>query len=354
MVVYSPATRNREMSIQLDVVHSIFDLDAPLLDHIFKYLTFRELGYASMVCDAWKDIAYAPHLWRQFDGWKGFSSKTTLRSIFNQPRFAQLERLGLKPWNGNFSKFMTVVNSPTLAPKITTLDLTGCTQCKVFRMLQFLPNLHTLILGRAATTPPEAEAVARLPGLRTLDCSKGGRSVKYRRNLFYEWCKAPIWVGDMVQLTSLNLTGCRITDTYVTCHLAGLTNLQDLSLGLNESLTGSSLVALPTSIQHLDLSGCTLIGDEAMLAVAATLCNLRSLDISGCPEVTDKGLSYLATLHTLQILRIFGNSPKISESGLKQLHAHVCLRQHTSLAGIQPVVKKPRGTPLAANGVYLD
>lgn len=105
----------------------------------------------------------------------------------------------------------------------------------------------------------------------------------------------------------------------------------------------------PPPLQSLDLSGCLLLTERGMAAVAAGLgrsltslqlggCSrlstvtdsmldgvgkatmLRALDLSGCTQITDAGLARLTTLQHLASLSLW-NCMRVSEAGLSMLGA---------------------------------
>jgi len=269
-----------------------------------------------MVCSMWKIIAYAPHLWRNFDEWKSFNKSRDIIEIFKQPRFAQLERLGLKCWKGKtlLAKFMKVVNHPLICTQIKTLDLSGCHNEGVLRQLSFLPNLHTLIIGHLGSTT--FRDIITVKSLRSLDCSHTEVFVNY------SFPK----LNRLTQLTSLNLDGCITSDTCM--HLGYLTNLTSLSMRNSFNLKlGVNSLLFCTKLERLDLYGCCRLRDNSMILISQ-LPLLRELNLEGVTNLTDTGLFYVASLKSLEILHVSACC-KLSDAGLKQIPARV----HVNITG---------------------
>ena len=99
--------------------------------------------------------------------------------------------------------------------------------------------------------------------------------------------------GNCHSLTSLDLSGCHgLTDARLDLVAQGCPLLSVLDLNGCRSVTdrGIERIVSACPITSLNLSGCTLLTDSALLAVAKHSLDLSSLAVSGCKSLSSAGL----------------------------------------------------------------
>ncbi|KAL3699518.1 hypothetical protein R1sor_017540 [Riccia sorocarpa] len=101
------------------------------------------------------------------------------------------------------------------------------------------------------------------------------------------------------ELRDLDLTGCTLlTDGSLLALATGCTRLQKLNLSGCIGITDVGVVALAkgcSSLRHLNLCGCDNAGlDYALVALGAGCSELQYLNVGWCDRITDKGVTAVA------------------------------------------------------------
>ena len=124
-------------------------------------------------------------------------------------------------------------------------------------------------------------------------------------------------LAGLKQLQTLDLSRCKsLSDV---SGLAGLTKLQTLNLSVCESLSNVSVLAGLTQLQTLNLSNCQSLSDVSGLA---GLTQLQSLNLSDCQSLSDvSGLAGLTQLQSLNLSDCQGLSDVSGLAGLTQLQS---------------------------------
>lgn len=110
-----------------------------------------------------------------------------------------------------------------------------------------------------------------------------------------------------IQLVRLDLSGCEmVTDAGLTA-VAALPGVRHLNLYACAELTAAGVAHLArlASLTRLDLTRCPRLTDAA-LAPLASLPALEHLSVAGCEWVTDVGLAALAAARTLKVVSARG------------------------------------------------
>lgn len=156
------------------------------------------------------------------------------------------------------------------------------------------------------------------------------------------------------RLRSLDLSGSEKLTSKGIGHLNGLTRLESLNLSGCISVSDESLKLLSTihTLQHFDISNCPAISDDGVKHLARGCRALTSLCLAHCKHVSDTSMQYLANrrppLQPLTSLDITGCS-LISDQGLlayfsslfaydsiKQLKIGTNLLTDVALMGLAP------------------
>lgn len=161
-----------------------------------------------------------------------------------------------------------------------------------------------------------ARGLSHLRAFRGLESLDLGRCV-----LVQDGALAPL--GTMIYLTWLNLAGTRVTDDGL-AHLARLAHLQTLDLS-ETGLTGRALTSLATlsSLETLSLYRCVDLHPRWLTGLPR-FPRLTRLDLSGCGLITDRALVSLRALHGLVDLGLAGL--EITDAGVLHLASLVGLR----------------------------
>lgn len=97
-------------------------------------------------------------------------------------------------------------------------------------------------------------------------------------------------------LTSLDLSGCNITDTGIAA-LGSNSNFKDIILSECHNITDigiQKLVPKVGDLDNFDVSHINEITDQAIKSLAFSCRRLRVLNVSGCVYLSDQGLQYLS------------------------------------------------------------
>jgi hypothetical protein len=169
--------------------------------------------------------------------------------------------------------------------------------------------------GRLEGVSTEAEALLHIPLLHvSFNACRGLRSLSLHR------CDG---------LRSLSLSYCSSLDDesiaallHTAAHTRTLSTLTILKLSSIDKLTDISvrLVAqLCPQLCHLDLSYCSQISDQALVAVS-TIATMKTLELYNCRRVTAEGIRPLHQLQQLELLVVCW-CKKISQQALDELRA---------------------------------
>lgn len=230
----------------------------PIVTHIFKFLTAKDVASCALVCTLWAKCSVDPTVWYDLDVSNSRLTIPHLTGIVRrQPRRLRLD------WTSVTKHQLSWLLSRL--PQLRHLSLNGCTWSSVSAMRTCsCPPLLSLNLGyvsalndaniREVLSPPTDSR----PGL----VDKSSR---------------------LRQLKSLSLAGCDITDVtlrYITQHLPNL--------------------------EKLDLSSCGRVSDAGVAQLstppAPTVHNLASLDLSNCKLLTEASLDHLSRCKVLKRL----------------------------------------------------
>uniref|UniRef100_T1JBW5 RRM domain-containing protein n=1 Tax=Strigamia maritima TaxID=126957 RepID=T1JBW5_STRMM len=98
--------------------------------------------------------------------------------------------------------------------------------------------------------------------------------------------------ANCARLHTLNLSSCFVSDVGLK-RLRRLDCLHNLFVNYNERITSKSLEELSVKglLEHIELRGCSSIGDSGCSALIVNCRKLKLLDISSCTEVTDCALA---------------------------------------------------------------
>jgi len=103
-------------------------------------------------------------------------------------------------------------------------------------------------------------------------------------------------IAVLPSLTSLDVSGCNITDTGVVA-LGNNSKIRDLMLSECCSVTDVGLQKLFPNIkglENLDISHLNQLSDQTLKSLAFCCRRMRCLNIAGCPQLTDQGIQYLS------------------------------------------------------------
>lgn len=182
------------------------------------------------------------------------------------------------------------------------------------RKLSSLTRLTCLTLCGLRTTGDGLSALSTLDSLTSLDLS-GSRKIS---------CAALACLRPLLALLDLNLSDCRVRDESVE-HLSGLTNLRTLKLR-GARITDRSLVLLARlhRLRVLDLSHCSHFTDDGLRALTALHTTLENLNLKGCSLISDQGVAELMTLTVLNRLNV--SRCRITDVGLEHIGQWPSLR----------------------------
>ena len=110
-------------------------------------------------------------------------------------------------------------------------------------------------------------------------------------------CVARI-VRACTRLTHINVHTIAAALSDATCALIG-SNCKCLTFFESSDLTATGLISIAvgcsSTLSSLRLSGCDVVDNTAMIAVAEHCCNLTDLDVTDCDYIADTGLAAIAT-----------------------------------------------------------
>ena len=121
-------------------------------------------------------------------------------------------------------------------------------------------------------------------------------------SLNLEFCRAASLLDAVAEtqhaaLKHLNLNGVPDADPATVARLLGRCGrLEVVGLFRHVRLRDDALTALPSTLQELSVSGCSLISDAGVKALVEHAPHLHFLDVTRCPQLTDASLMTLASL----------------------------------------------------------
>lgn len=192
---------------------------------------------------------------------------------------------------------------------LTRLDLTGCiaiTDAGVASAAQHCSQLLSLTISGCfrITDAGFAAAMSRCSTLQHLDASGCHGLAEAAPAALGLYCKRAL---------DVSFAGCEaLTPSGLAAMARGCTALTSLGLaGCMNGVTDEAVQAIAQGagvggpLRHLDLTGCELITDVGVGALAKHATGLTSLELAWCDRITDKGIGLLAErctqLHTLRL-----------------------------------------------------
>lgn len=262
-----------------------------ILALIFSNLDVRDRGRAAQVCQAWRDAAYHPSVWR------GIEARLHLRkqapALFNSLLRRGIKRVQVLSLRRGLSDVFKGI------PNLESLNLSGCYNITdtgiysaLFQEFGSLTELN-LSLCKQVTDTSLNRISEMLTNLELLEL--GGCSNITNAGLY--------WIAQgLKKLKKLDLRSCwHISDQGI-AHLAGLTD---------------NTVGNP-ALEHLGLQDCQRLSDEALRHISTGFGNLKSINLSFCICITDSGLKYLAKMANLRELNL-RSCDNISDIGMAYL-----------------------------------
>jgi len=224
-------------------------------------------------------------------------------------------------------------------PKLTQIALQGCigiTDTGLTNLSRFCPNLTSLNLSECSriTGAAFATLVQSCQNLSTLKLHKCDVTDDWFSNTFCN-CSSltkldltgcsgisdeafPDLARIFLNLTSLNITACSISDIGVMYLADGLPLLSSFCLrACNISDQSLAFLANCPDLMELNLWGCQIT--DAGLSHVKNWENLTSLNIGNCAKISEEGLGVLArTRPSLMTLSVWSNN-SLTNSGLMML-----------------------------------
>ncbi|GMH39460.1 hypothetical protein BSKO_07358 [Bryopsis sp. KO-2023] len=253
-------------------------------------------------------------------------------------------------------------------PKLKRLRV-GSGNC---HSLNFVPNLVDLsVLSLAGCYALDSDTIKNLEGhtavgvLDLFDCPNVGDeelggigAMVNLSELILSRCTAITDVGIAIlstscsaaSLTYLDLTGCDIITDQALISISAMSRLEFLSVAGCYQISNDGLKNLVelTSMRRLDISECPGVTDAGLKHLASAL-DLVDLNLSGCDEVGDEGMSEITNLRHLKGLDL-SFCGKITDEGLMLL---VTLAELTHLNLLGCVGVTPGVLPALSNGLRL-
>ncbi|KAJ3125437.1 F-box/LRR-repeat protein 20 [Nowakowskiella sp. JEL0407] len=299
---------------------------------IFRFLDLCTLIRASRVSHDWKRVAFDGSLWTKIDIFP-FRNSITSWQLSDLARHA-----GKFLRSVNFRGCLQVSSHvlSIFAAKCTNLEeirLSGCRSASTASILQLVratKNVSVLdFAGLMVVNNTTCEAVGKCcPNLSFFD-------VSYCKNVTATGVASV--VAGCPGISRLYLSNCAgVNDEFMTC-VAKLTELVVLDLSYCASLNEDSVVTLAKGnsggkLEHLRLSGCIHLSDQALRAIAQYCLSLKFLELSGCRLLTDEGLipivqqcSKLENLDIEECVLITDNLLSAIGSHLSLTITHLCL-----------------------------
>jgi hypothetical protein len=172
--------------------------------------------------------------------------------------------------------------------------------------IKSLINLRSLQLSRCSITDDIVDCIKLLHDLTSLDISESTRLTD----------KGIAHLESLTNLTSLNLCWTKDISDEGLAHIKPLTNLTFLDLSycfrITDEATTSSISSL-TRLTTLKLSWDHKLTDQLLTGIQS-LTNLTELNLSDCDKITDDGLVNVKSLTNLNRLNLGGCS--VSATGL--------------------------------------
>ena len=229
-------------------------------------------------------------------------------------------------------------------PSLTDVDISGCNEVTVQgidALAAAAPGLARLaVCGLSGLTDAGLDKVATLQHLAAIELADCPRltptglaklsagcprlrsvSLARSRRAVSKDALGAIATG-CTMLTRIDLASCQIDDASLAAFAAASTTsmgLVEAILSGNSLLGDAGLLALtmrgcPT-LRVMDLSGCKLVTDAAVAAVAARCSRITDLSLVGCKQLTDVALESIAAgLPGLTALALT-NCTKLTDSG---------------------------------------
>lgn len=228
-----------------------------------------------------------------------------LEISFSSPHLNKLTGRGLGSLTRTLSRSLNclMVNScrnltelVISSPVLETLHIESA--CSLQRILLECPAMKTLSLDLTATNAPPA----LLQPMIDQFMSQTSEHVQHTTDMLKHA------LGGCGALSVLHVSAPFLTDGGIRAMLSSdASGLRQLSFTHCPLVTdqGVEIIALRCNeLMTLDVSGCTLVGDASVRAVADAFSEtLVGLHVAACPRVTSSALTYaLQTLHELRIL----------------------------------------------------
>jgi hypothetical protein len=205
------------------------------------------------------------------------------------------------------------------------------------RVVATLPRLKMLVASLGKVTPEGLAMLGDCRTLRSLDV--GARGTSMNDALLGA-------IGRLTSLEELEISGCSFAGDAGVAALAGLTRLKSLDLSWSDLISGKTLDALSPTVEKLSFTGVRISKEGA--AAMARLPGLRRLKFYN-GGIGDDHLRELAACRKLQDLWIHRDNrdPVIAtDVGVDALRALVGLRRFriTGTAATRPAVQRLAGS----------
>jgi len=202
----------------------------------------------------------------------------------------------------------------------------------VARAAAACPGLRLLCMAAASLTDEGVAAVAYgCPQLQQLRLPYCRQVTSFALQQFRLRPRAG--AQPLGQLEALDLTRClAVGDDGVLALLTLCPPLASVNLSSCEDVTDAAVVALAAhsarSLEQLNVSKCTRLSDDALLAVASSCARLQELRLYNCPGITDAAVQQLGRAGgTLRVLDA-SSCERVSDEGLVGMAAN-CPHLHT-------------------------
>ncbi|XP_071498794.1 F-box and leucine-rich repeat protein 13-like [Diadema antillarum] len=189
-----------------------------------------------------------------------------------------------------------LVEGPS-GPKLREMNLTNCVRVTDVSIMKITQKCYSLVYGSFCFSEHITDAGAEM-------------------------------LGNMPALSSLDISGCNITDTGLGA-LGNCYHLRDVVLSECHQITDLGIqkfVQQCRDLDRLDISHCMQLTDGAIKNLAFCCRRLSFLNIAGCSQLTDMSIRYISGvchyLHTLDIsgcIKVTDDSMRFLRKGLKRL-----------------------------------
>ncbi|XP_783241.3 dynein regulatory complex subunit 6 isoform X2 [Strongylocentrotus purpuratus] len=189
-----------------------------------------------------------------------------------------------------------LVEGPS-GPKLREMNLTNCVRVTDVSIMKITQKCYSLVYGSFCFSEHITDAGAEM-------------------------------LGNMPALSSLDISGCNITDTGLGA-LGNCYHLRDVVLSECHQITDLGIQKFAQQcrdLDRLDISHCLQLTDQAIKNLAFCCRKLSFLNIAGCSQLSDMSIRYISGVcHYLQSLNFSGcikvsdDSMRFLRKGLKRL-----------------------------------